>query len=243
MTTELLYGINTITNILEQTPESVVEIFVSNTVNNRINNLIITAKTYGIAIQKIKKSNLEKMLRDSEARHQGIIAKCKLKPVTTDLLGFIKDKQDIFLLILDGVQDPHNLGACLRSADAFGVTAVVIPRNNAAQITSSVRKVASGAAENVNIIAVSNLARTLEQLKTAGVWLVGLDATADKALQQIDLQGNIALILGSEAKGMSSLTRKHCDYLAALPMCGVVSSLNVAVAAGISLFEATRQRS
>jgi 23S rRNA (guanosine2251-2'-O)-methyltransferase len=146
------------------------------------------------------------------------------------------------LLVLDGVTDPHNLGACLRSADAAGVTAVIVPKDNAASITPVVRKVACGAAEVVPFIQVTNLARTLKQLQDARVWIVGTTGEADESLYQQDLKGPIAIVMGAEGAGMRRLTKEHCDFLVKLPMAGSVSSLNVSVATGICLFEAVRQR-
>ncbi len=144
--------------------------------------------------------------------------------------------------MLDGVQDPHNLGACLRSADAAGVAAVIVPRDRAAGLTPVVRKVAAGAAETVPLVAVVNLARTLRELKERGIWLVGTDDAADKTLYDADLTGPLALVMGSEGEGMRRLTRECCDQLVSIPMAGAVESLNVSVAAGVVLFEAVRQR-
>jgi len=147
-----------------------------------------------------------------------------------------------FLLVLDGVQDPHNLGACLRTADAAGVQAVIVPRDRAAGITPVVRKVACGAAETVPVFTVTNLARSLRVLKEAGVWIFGASDDADRTLYDTDLRGPLALVLGGEGKGLRRLTRELCDYLVAIPMAGRVESLNVSVAAGVLLFEARRQR-
>jgi len=146
------------------------------------------------------------------------------------------------LLVLDGVQDPHNLGACLRSADAAGVTAVIAPRDRSAGLTAVARKVAAGAAETVPFVPVVNLARALRDLKERGVWLVGTDDTADKTLFEADLKGPVALVMGSEGEGLRRLTRECCDQLVSIPMAGAVESLNVSVATGVVLFEAVRQR-
>ena len=178
--------------------------------------------------------------------HQGVIAHVannkKLRS-EDDLPRLISEKgDDILLLILDGVQDPHNLGACLRSADGAGVDAVIVPRNKAASLTPVVHKVACGAAETMPFIMVTNLARTLRMLKEEGVWLVGADGNAKTSLYEIDLTGPLAMILGGEGNGLRRLTRDQCDYLAYLPMAGSVESLNVSVATGISLYEAVRQR-
>ena len=147
-----------------------------------------------------------------------------------------------FLLVLDGVTDPHNLGACLRSADAAGVDALVIPKDRSASVDGVVRKVAAGAAEFVPVAAVTNLARTLESFKQRNIWVVGLDGTAEKNLYDADLTGALALVLGGEGGGMRRLTRERCDFLVRIPMAGQIESLNVSVAAGIALFDAVRQR-
>jgi len=147
-----------------------------------------------------------------------------------------------FLLVLDGVTDPHNLGACLRTADAAGVHAVIAPKDNAASINPTVRKVASGAAEAVPFIAVTNLARTLDSLKERGIWLTGTSDKAQQTLYQADLKGAMALVMGAEGTGIRRLTEERCDFLVSIPMCGQVSSLNVSVATGVCLYEALRQR-
>jgi 23S rRNA (guanosine2251-2'-O)-methyltransferase len=146
------------------------------------------------------------------------------------------------LLILDGVQDPHNLGACLRSAAAAGATAVVIPKDKSAPVNATVRKTSAGAADRIPIVRVTNLARTLETMKQAGVWMVGLAGEATQSLYAVDLTGPIGIVMGGEGEGMRRLTREHCDYLAQIPMSGAVESLNVSVATGIALFEVKRQR-
>ena len=145
--------------------------------------------------------------------------------------------------MLDGVQDPHNLGACLRTADAAGVTAVIVPKDRAVSLTSTVIKVASGAAFTVPFVAVTNLSRTIRQLQAAGVWFVGADGDAEQSLYELTLTGSIAIVLGAEGSGLRRLTKELCDYLVRLPMLGSVESLNVSVATGICLYEALRQRS
>ena len=146
------------------------------------------------------------------------------------------------LLILDGVQDPHNLGACLRSADAAGVDAVILPKDHSAPLNATARKVACGAAETVPVVRVTNLARTLRAIRDAGVWLYGAAGEAQQALYDVDLSGPVALVLGGEGKGLRRLTREQCDLLVKLPMAGKVESLNVSVATGVALYEAVRQR-
>jgi 23S rRNA (guanosine2251-2'-O)-methyltransferase len=179
-------------------------------------------------------------------RHQGVVAELlpRAGDPETQLEEALEAAGDApLLLVLDGVQDPHNLGACLRSADAAGVAAVLVPRDRAAGLTPVVRKVAAGAAETVPLVAVVNLARTLRELKERGVWLVGTDDSAEKTLYDAELTGPVALVMGSEGEGMRRLTRECCDQLVSIPMAGAVESLNVSVAAGVALFEAVRQRS
>jgi 23S rRNA (guanosine2251-2'-O)-methyltransferase len=159
-----------------------------------------------------------------------------------DLLTALGDTQAPLLLALDGVQDPHNLGACLRSADACGALAIIVPRDRAAQLTPTVRKVAVGAAETTPVVAVTNLVRTLKLLKEAGLWVVGADAAAANAAYEVDLKGGVVLVLGAEGSGLRHLTQQNCDFLVRLPQLGAVESLNVSVAAGMLLYEAVRQR-
>ncbi len=159
-----------------------------------------------------------------------------------DLMRIIAEKPVPFLLILDCVQDPHNLGAILRTADAAGVHAVVAPKDKAVGITETVRRISVGAADHVPFIQVTNLARTMEHLKKAGVWIVGTTDHTDKLLYDLDLKGPLAIVLGAEEKGMRRLTEENCDFLAKLPMAGTVECLNVSVSAGVCLYEAVRQR-
>jgi len=199
-----------------------------------------------VSVQSVHMDVLTKLV--GETAHQGAVA--ALRPLKSldehDLIRMLEAledlKQDPLLLILDGVTDPHNLGACLRTADAAGVHAVVTPKDRAAPVDGVVRKVAAGAAEFVPVVAVTNLARTLDALKARGVWVVGTDDGAPTTLYAVDLMRPLALVLGAEGSGMRRLTRERCDFLARIPMAGQVSSLNVSVAAGVALFEACRQR-
>lgn len=159
-----------------------------------------------------------------------------------DLLAIVRDQESPFILILDCVQDPHNLGAILRTADGAGVHAVVAPKDKAVGITETVRRISVGAADFVPFVQVTNLARTMEKLKAAGLWLVGTSDRADKSLYQLDLKGPLGLVLGAEEKGMRRLTEENCDFLASIPMAGKVDCLNVSVATGVCLYEAVRQR-
>jgi len=240
------YGLHTVEGLIAETPEQVREITVAaGRHDRRLGALIAAAELHGIVVHRLPGGELDRLLPG--ARHQGVVAtlagqsteKFREQDLSTFLAGLTSPP---FLLILDGVQDPHNLGACLRTADAAGVHAVIVPRDRAAGITPVVRKVASGAAETVPVFTVTNLARTLRELKETGVWLYGASDNADTSLYDTDLRGPLALVLGSEGKGLRRLTRELCDYLVAIPMAGRVESLNVSVAAGVLLFEARRQR-
>ncbi len=182
---------------------------------------------------------------DAGLRHQGVLARMLVQAPgnESDLLDLVTSL-DVppLLLVLDGVQDPRNLGACLRSADAAGVHAVVIPRDRAAGLTPTARKAAAGAAESVALFAVTNLARTLRSLQDAGIWLVGLAGESETGLFQAKLTGPLALVMGAEGKGLRRLTREHCDELLRIPMAGAVESLNVSAATAVCLYEAMRQR-
>jgi 23S rRNA (guanosine2251-2'-O)-methyltransferase len=181
-----------------------------------------------------------------DINHQGVVLEEEHTPTQRgerELLAFLDTRTSpLLLLVLDGITDPHNLGACLRSADASGVDAVIVPKDRACTITPVVRKVASGAAESVDFFSVSNLARTLNALADRGVWVVGLDDKASHTLYEEDLRGDTALVLGSEGSGVRRLTKERCQSLVSLPMAGTVSSLNVSVCAGVVLFEVVRQR-
>jgi 23S rRNA (guanosine2251-2'-O)-methyltransferase len=210
----------------------------------RLAEIRTLAQGAGVQVATADDAQLDKLANGE--RHQGVVA--ELLPRAGDPETQLEEALEAagsapLLLVLDGVQDPHNLGACLRSADAAGVAAVIVPRDRAAGLTPVVRKVAAGAAETVPLVAVVNLARTLRALKERGVWLVGTDDAADQPLYQADLTGPLALVMGSEGEGMRRLTRECCDRLVSIPMAGAVESLNVSVATGVVLFEAVRQRS
>jgi 23S rRNA (guanosine2251-2'-O)-methyltransferase len=177
------------------------------------------------------------------ARHQGVAARVEAAAPARDLDDILADLgEPALLLILDGITDPHNLGACLRVADAMGVHAVIAPKDRAAGMTPVVEKVASGAAESVPFIAVTNLARTMRELKEREIWLIGADQGAARDLYSVKLEGALAWVLGAEGEGMRRLTRESCDELVRIPMLGAVESLNVSVSAGICLAETRRQR-
>ncbi len=181
----------------------------------------------------------------AEGVHQGVVAEVSPSQVWGEnMLEELLERSTgpALLLVLDGVTDPHNLGACLRTADAAGALAVIVPKDKSATLNATVRKVACGAAEVIPLVAVTNLARTLEKLQQRGLWIVGTAGEATQMLYELDLTGPTVLVMGAEGKGMRRLTRDHCDYLAKLPMQGSVSSLNVSVATGVCLFEIVRQR-
>ncbi len=242
---EIVFGIHAVDAALKRGSGHVSVVWIAQGADHkaRLRPIIDAAQQCGAPVKAVTREELDG-LADS-GRHQGVVARCRavrhgdeggLKEFLAGLAG------PAFLLVLDGVQDPHNLGACLRSADAAGVQAVVVPRDRAAGLTAVVRKVASGAAETMPFFQVTNLARALRILKDAGVWVIGADGGTETSLYDIDLTGPLALVLGAEGGGMRRLTREHCDVLAKIPMAGQVESLNVSVAAGIFLFEAARQR-
>ncbi len=244
MAQEYIYGLHAALAALRQSPERVDALWLdAGRHDRRIAAVIETAVAARIKFHKVPRAKLDELT--GGASHQGVVARIRLVPPRSenDLAAFLGAIGSTpFLLVLDGVQDPHNLGACLRSAEAAGAHAVILPRDNAASLTPTVHKVASGAAERVPVFQVVNLARALGHLKEAGVWIVGAAADAPQSLYDTDLTGPLALVLGGEGKGLRRLTREHCDVLASLPVLGEVASLNVSVAAGVCLYEALRQR-
>jgi 23S rRNA (guanosine2251-2'-O)-methyltransferase len=198
------------------------------------------ARAAQVPLQLKAKSDLD--LLAPELRHQGVLAIVPEPAFTAEDALDLPATPDRLILVLDGVQDPHNLGACLRTAEAAGVSAVVIPKDRAAGLTPVARKAAAGAAERVPVIAVTNLSRTLERLRELGYWLTGLAGEADESLYDVDLTGPRALVLGAEAEGLRRLTKEHCHQLVRIPMAGKAESLNVSVAAAVCLYEVVRQR-
>ncbi len=241
---ETIYGIHAVQALLERAPERFQQVFIlKGREDKRLMPLIHALEAQGVAIQVASRQWLDE--KAEGAVHQGIIALVKSgrQYQENDLPDLVAAQERPFLLILDGVTDPHNLGACLRSADAAGVHAVIVPRDRSAQLNATAKKVACGAAETVPLIRVTNLARTMRLLQEEhNVWLVGTAGEADHTLFQSKLNGPLALVMGAEGEGMRRLTREHCDELISIPMAGSVSSLNVSVATGICLFEAVRQR-
>ena len=248
MAKTIIYGLHAVESALRNDPENIGTIWLEkNTRNDRLKKLQAQiSEVGGLKTTMTDVDQLNKMA--STGRHQGVVAEYyKAKDYTENDLYDLLDELDNdsiqpFLLVLDGVTDPHNLGACLRTADGAGIHAVIAPKDNAASINPTVRKGASGAAEAVPFITVTNLARTLDSLKERGIWLTGTSDKAQKTLYQADLKGPMALVMGAEGTGIRRLTEERCDFLISIPMSGQVSSLNVSVATGVCLYEALRQR-
>ncbi|CAG9431692.1 23S rRNA (guanosine(2251)-2'-O)-methyltransferase RlmB [Providencia alcalifaciens] len=240
---EIIYGIHAVKALLENSPERIKEVYIlKGREDRRLMPIVHEIEAQGIVVQVANRQWMD--AQTEGAVHQGIIANVLAgkQYQEGDLPDLLESTESPFLLILDGVTDPHNLGACLRSADAAGVHAVIVPKDKSAQLNATAKKVACGAAENVPLIRVTNLARTLRLLQEYNVWIVGTAGEADHNLYQSKLTGSIALVMGAEGEGMRRLTREHCDELISIPMAGSVSSLNVSVATGVCLFEAVRQR-
>lgn len=242
-TSRIVYGFHAVTSCIRQDGTRVEEILLDEGRHDpRAKDLLELAQTHGLKIKLVERDVLTR--NAGSDRHQGVVAKVRAgTPLPHTLDGVLEGlSEPALLLVLDGVQDPHNLGACLRVADAMGAHAVIAPKDRAAGLNPTVRKVASGAAETVPFITVTNLARTLRELQELGVWVVGAAGEAEKDLFGMKLGGPMAWVLGAEGEGLRRLTRENCDELARIPMFGSVESLNVSVAAGICLFEARRQR-
>ncbi|CBL45956.1 23s rrna (guanosine-2\'-o-)-methyltransferase [gamma proteobacterium HdN1] len=242
-----LYGIHSVSAILERHPDRVLELFIVETrEDKRIGDIIKLAKTHGLRAQFIPKKTMDHQLEEG-AVHQGVAIRYRPSAPgdENDLKHLVENANaPLFLLFLDGITDPHNLGACLRSADAAGVHAVITTRDKSAGLSAAVRKVAVGAAETVPFIQVTNLARTLEMVRQQGVWVYGTALSEGaKTIYETDLRGNIGIVMGAEGVGLRRLTQDCCDGLVYIPMAGTVQSLNVSVATGVCLFEALRQRS
>jgi 23S rRNA (guanosine2251-2'-O)-methyltransferase len=240
--TRIVYGFHAVTSRLREQGAGVQEIYLDSSRNDaRAQDLTRLAAERGVRVMTVDTQRLDGLTR--HARHQGVAARVLAAAARHDLHEVLEAiSGPALLLVLDGVQDPHNLGACLRVADAFGVHAVIAPKDRAVGITPVVSKVASGAAETVPYIAVTNLARTLREIKDAGIWIMGTDENASTELYDAKLTGALAWVVGAESEGMRRLTREHCDELVRIPMAGTVASLNVSVACGVCLGETIRQR-
>ena len=242
-TDNVVFGFHAVTAIFKSAPQRIIDFYcLAGKQDQRLHKIIQQADKQDIKPQYRTRQQLDDMV---DGNHQGVVAICSGGEVYDEnYLNQLLDnlQQPAFLLILDGVTDPHNLGACLRTANAAGVHAVIAPKDNAVGINATVRKVASGAAEVMPFIPVTNLARCLKALQERGIWITGTAEEGEKELFNSDLTGPIAIVMGAEGKGLRKLTRESCDYLVRIPMQGTVSSLNVSVAAGVCLFEAVRQR-
>jgi 23S rRNA (guanosine2251-2'-O)-methyltransferase len=237
----VVFGFHAVLARLRADPKSVIEIFLDETRNDaRAKDLVAAAERAGVHLMRVPTKRLDGFY--GGGRHQGVVARVDLKAAGASLDEILEPVEKPLLLVLDGVTDPHNLGACLRVANAAGAHAVIAPKDRSAGITPAVSKVASGAAESTPYLMVTNLARTLAEIKERNIWVVGADEHAEKTLYQADLPGSIAWVLGAEGEGMRRLTRESCDFLVRIPMGGDVESLNVSVSAGICLFESVRRR-
>ena len=248
MNSQITIGINSVSVLVKKNPSNIDRLLVIvDKKNKRLSKLINLARTAKVRVIEVSSKELDSQVRGV---HQGVAAFVinhtvnpkKIFPAVGLLESLGKSKSEL-LLVLDSVTDPHNLGACLRTADAAGVRFVIIPKNNSASLNSTARKVASGAAETVSLVTITNLARFLTDLKQLGFWIIGADEKAPKSIYEHDFRGLVALVMGSEGAGLRRLTKEKCDFLVSIPMSGDLSSLNVSVAAGVTLFEAVRQRS
>ena len=239
-----IVGLNAVASALEHDAEHVREVLLeAGGKNPRIVDLESQARRLGIDVRRVAQQALDGVA--GGLRHQGAAARYAAAKTWDEheLPGLVEAAEGkALVLVLDGVQDPHNLGACLRSAAAAGATAVVFPKDKAVQVNATVRKTSAGAADTLPIFSVTNLSRTLRDLQKAGVWIYGFAGEADASLYALDLTGNVALVMGGEGDGLRRLTRDNCDQLVKIPMPGGFESLNVSVATGVALFEAVRQR-
>lgn len=244
MSEQFVYGVHAVSALLANPHRVTKKLIVSqDRMDKRVQDLLDKAIQAKISIEKLSAQQMNQ--RFADFTHQGVVASASALPDYNEshLLALLEGaKSPGLILILDGVTDPHNLGACLRTADATGVDFVVIPKDKNASITPVVSKVACGAAEAIPVVRVTNLVRSMELLKEQGVWIYGAAGEADSSLYQIDCTGTIAVVMGAEGEGLRRLTREHCDGLFSLPMVGSVDSLNVSVATGVSLYEVLRQR-
>ncbi|WP_421910320.1 23S rRNA (guanosine(2251)-2'-O)-methyltransferase RlmB [Marinobacter sp.] len=243
MSEEYIFGWHAVEAVLKREPARLQQVWIqTGREDRRVKTVADALNELGVRWKVVHRKELDQRVAGV---HQGIVAAVSESREWSedDLLAMLSgsDKPP-FLLILDGVTDPHNLGACLRTADAVGVQAVVVPKDKSASLSPTVRKVACGAAETVPLVRVTNLARFMRTIRDDGVWLIGTAGEADNTLYQADFTGPVALVMGAEGKGMRRLTREHCDLLINIPMLGHVDSLNVSVATGACLYEALRQR-
>ena len=241
-----VYGLHAVRALLLRHADRVASVTIAEGREPKLSEIQTLAQKAGKSLKRVAPATFRQLFGD--AVHQGVYADVEPLPpwreeeLVAAISRSLENNGKPFVLVLDGVQDPHNLGACLRTADACGALAVVIPKDRAVQMNATVRKVAAGAAETMPLAVITNLARGLRLLKEAGLWIVGADAEAPKLAQDTDLSGPIAIVMGAEGAGLRQLTRETCDFLVRLPQAGTVESLNVSVAAGMLLYEAVRQR-
>lgn len=243
MAVERIYGMHAVRALLARAPQRVRRVYLQEGRSDlRAAEIEAQARAAGREVDRVASGRLRSWL--GEVTHQGVVAEIEPLPALSEARFYenLAAVADPLLLALDGVQDPHNLGACLRTADACGVMAVLVPRDRAASLNATARKVAAGAAETTPVVTVTNLARTLRTIKETGAWIVGADALSSRQAAELDLTGARCLVLGSEGAGLRELTRRSCDWLVSLPNLGAVESLNVSVAAGMLLYETVRQR-
>ncbi|MFZ9039096.1 MAG: 23S rRNA (guanosine(2251)-2'-O)-methyltransferase RlmB [Gammaproteobacteria bacterium] len=241
MSTSFIYGIHAISRRLTQAPQHCLALFCIDKPNPRLLKLIDQAREAGVEVTLESRARLSE--RCGSDKHQGCVLETRASEPVTSLAQCLTGINDrTLLLVLDGVQDPHNLGACLRTADACGVDALIIPKDRSVKLNPTVRKVAAGAAETVPLIEVTNIARCLKDLQQAGVWIYGTSDSAEASLYDHDYAGPVALVMGAEGAGLRRLTLESCDHLVKLPMLGQVESLNVSVATGVCLYEILRSR-
>jgi len=243
MSEKLIYGFHAVLARLRHDPAGVMEIYLDLTRRDaRARDLAAHAAHHHVKIAKVEADRLSRLVGAS-VKHQGVVARVKPVALTQSLDDVLENIQGLpLLMLLDGVTDPHNLGAILRSADAFGVHAVIAPKDNAVGINATVEKVASGAADTVPYIMVTNLARTIEDIKEHNIWVIAADMDGDQPLSRIDAKVGIAWVLGAEGSGIRRLVKQACDQIACIPIHGTVESLNVSVSAALCLYETTRQR-
>lgn len=242
----MLFGFHAVLSVLENQPENILNLYCQDKENDpRLQSLIVNAEENGVLVQMIAKAKLDKLTQSSQ--HQGVAALVRHKKALEEKAVYQwLDEHDgtskPLLLLLEGIQDPHNLGACLRSAEALGVDWVILPKNNSAPLNATVSKVSCGADQNLAIVTVGNFARFIKEIQQRGVWVIGMALGTYPQLSQIDLKRATALVMGTEESGLKQLTQTSCDQLVMIPMSGKTASLNVSVATGISLYECQRQR-
>ena len=239
-----IFGFHSIESILQTNPESIIKVFIQkNRKDKRINDLIRILTNQKITFSTLERNALDRVAK--EEIHQGIIAEVILPPLLNEesLFKLMNDNpSNPLLLVLDSIQDPRNLGACLRSANAAGVDYVVINKDGSAPINALVHKTSAGAINNLKIFHVTNLSRTIKEIQKKGIWVVGLDGNSNSTIYDVDLRDSTAIVMGSEGKGIRRLIKETCDQIVKIPMTGNIESLNVSVATGIALFESKRQR-